>query len=144
MSNSCQQKPTNSWHSYNPARNILLIPGESSNNGNASGPVTNLLRHGVTMQASSLLLLSLSKFSTLILCALILSALSFAAAPDRIAGAIVSSQTVALPAGVHYKAQPQFDQAPLHPSLNLNPMTLLTFPSTSHPPAINHLPAPHQ
>src|SRR5260370_22609053 len=61
--------------SYNPTRNILLIPGESSNNGNASGPVTILLRHGVTMQPSSSPLLSLSRLSTLILCTLILSTL---------------------------------------------------------------------
>src|SRR5216683_6303552 len=75
MSNSCQQNPTNSCQSYNPTRNILLIPGESSNNGNASGPVTILLRHGVTMQPSSSPLLSLSRLSTLILCTLIFSTL---------------------------------------------------------------------
>src|SRR5713226_5628017 len=73
MSNSCQQNPTNSCQSYNPTRNILLIPGESSNNGNASGPVTILLRHGVTMQPSSSPLLSLSKLSMLSLCTLIFS-----------------------------------------------------------------------
>src|SRR5260370_33905668 len=96
--------------SYNPTRNILLIPGESSNNGNASGPVTILLRHGVTMQPSSSPLLSLSRLSTLILCTLILSTLSFAAAPDRITGPVVSSQLIRLPAGVPLKARPQFDQ----------------------------------
>src|SRR5216683_5735431 len=73
MSNSCQQNPTNRCQSYNPTRNILLIPGESSNNGNASGPVTILLRHGVTMQPSSSPLRSLSRLSTLILCTLIFS-----------------------------------------------------------------------
>src|SRR5713226_10456914 len=75
MSNSCQQNPTNSCQSYNPTRNILLISGESSNNGSASGPVTIPLRHGVTMQPSSSPLLSPSRLSTLILCTLIFSTL---------------------------------------------------------------------
>src|SRR5713226_4690668 len=110
MSNSCQQNPTNSCQSYNPTRNILLIPGESSNNGNASGPVTIPLRHGVTMRPSSSPLLSSPKLSTLIVCTLIFSTLSFAAPPDRVTAPIVATQTVRLAAGVPMQARPEFDQ----------------------------------
>src|ERR1019366_4008225 len=105
---------------------------------------TILPRHGVIMRRSPSALLSLSKLSTLILCILIFSTLSFAAAPDRITGPIVSRQTVALPAGVHFKAQPQFDQGPVDPSFQLSYMTLLTVPSASQQRAINRLLAQQQ
>jgi subtilase family serine protease len=81
---------------------------------------------------------------TLILCLLILSTLSFAAAPDRITGPIVSGQLVKLSAGVPMKAQPQFDQGAVDPSLKLSYMTLLTVPSASQRKAINQLLAQQQ
>src|SRR5216684_5361892 len=149
MSNSCQQNPTNSCQSYNPTRNILLIPGESSNNGNASGPVTILLRHGVTMQPSSSPLLSspnlsTSKHATLILCILILSTFSFAAAPDRITGPIDSNQTIALAKSLHPKAKPQYDLGPVEPSRQLSYITLLMAPSASQQKALDRLLAQQQ
>lgn len=61
------------------------------------------------MRTTRSALLSLPNFSTLILCTLIFSTLSFAAAPDRIAGPVVSSQLIKLSAGVPLKAQPQYD-----------------------------------
>src|SRR5216684_5190834 len=143
MSNSCQQNPTNSCQSYNPTRNILLISGESSNNGNASGPVTIPLRHGVTMQPSSSPLLSLSKLSMLILCTLIFSTLSFAAPPNRVTTPIVGAQTVRLAAGVPMQARPEFDQGALDPSLKMS-MTLLTVPSASQQQALTKLLADQQ
>jgi subtilase family serine protease len=90
------------------------------------------------MQRSSSALLSLCSLSTLILCVLILSTLSFAAPPDRITGPIVSSQLVKLSAGVPMRA-PGTDQGRVDPSLKLGYMTLLTVPSASQQEAINQL-----
>jgi subtilase family serine protease len=91
------------------------------------------------MRRSSSTLLSLPKLSVLILSILVFSTLSFAAAPDRITGAVVSSQVVKLSAGVPRKAQPQFDQGPVDASLKLSYMTLHTVPSASQQKAINRL-----
>jgi subtilase family serine protease len=82
--------------------------------------------------------------SVLILSMLIGSTLSFAAAPDRIAGPVASSQLVRLSAGVPMKAQPQFDQGAVDPSLKLSYMTLLTVPSASQQKAISQLLAQQQ
>ncbi|MGD0413737.1 MAG: protease pro-enzyme activation domain-containing protein [Terriglobales bacterium] len=91
---------------------------------------------------------STSKFSTPILCTLlcilIFSTLSFAAAPDRISGPIVSGQNVKLSAGIPLKAQPQYDQGRVDPSLRLGYMTLLTVPSASQQKAIDQLLAQQQ
>ncbi len=111
---------------------------------NASESPTIPLPNGVTMQRSRSALLSLSNLSTLILCILIFSTLGFAAAPDRIAGPIVSSQLVRLSAGVPMRAQPQYDQGPVDPSLRLGYMTLLTVPSPGQQKAINQLLAQQQ
>jgi len=80
-----------------------------------------------------------SNFAALILCFLILSALSFAAAPDRITGQVVSGQLVRLSAGVPMQARSQNDQGAVDPSLRLGYMTLLTVPSASQQKAINQL-----
>ncbi len=96
------------------------------------------------MQRSSSVWLSLSKLSTLILCVLIFSTLSFAAAPDRIIGPIVSDRLIKLTAGVPMKAQPQFDRGPVDPSLKLGYMTLLTAPSATQQKAIDRLLAQQQ
>jgi subtilase family serine protease len=96
------------------------------------------------MPRSSAALLPLSNLSTLSLCIVIFSALSFAAAPDRITGAVVSGQFVRLPAGVPRNAQAQFDQGPVDPSLRLSSMTLLTVPSASQQNAISRLLAQQQ
>ena len=91
---------------------------------------------------------STSKFSTFILgallCILIFSTLSFAVAPDRITGPIVSGQLVKLSAGIPLKAQPQYDQGRVVPSLRLGYMTLLTVPSASQQKAIDQLLAQQQ
>ena len=96
------------------------------------------------MRRSPSALLSLSNFSTLTLCILILSTLSFAAAPDRITGPIVSGQLVKLSAGVPMRAKPQYDQGPVDPSLKLNYITLQTVPSASQQKAIDRLLAQQQ
>jgi subtilase family serine protease len=96
------------------------------------------------MRTTRSALLSLPNFSTLILCTLIFSTLSFAAAPDRIAGPVVSSQLIKLSAGVPLKAQPQYDQGPVDPSFKLNHITLLTVPSASQQKAITQLLAQQQ
>src|SRR4029077_2460376 len=87
--------------------------------------------------------LSTNNLSTLILCVLILSTLSFAAAPDRIAGAVLSSQTVALAKSLHPKAQPQYDLGPADPSRQLSYITLLMAPSASQQKALDRPLAPH-
>jgi subtilase family serine protease len=88
--------------------------------------------------------LSTTNFLTLVLCLLILSTLGLAAAPDRIAGPIVSSQLVRLSAGVPMRARPQYDQGPVDRSLRLGYMTLLTVPSASQQKAITQLLAQQQ
>ena len=101
------------------------------------------------MRRSRSALLSLSNlltsnFSTLILCILIFSTVSFAAAPDRITGPIVSGQLIKLSAGVPMKARSQYDQGPADPSIELSYMTLLTVPSASQQRAITRLLAQQQ
>jgi hypothetical protein len=82
--------------------------------------------------------LSLCNSSTLILCILIFSTLSFAAAPDRITGPI-AGQLIKLSAGVSLKAQPGNDRGRVDSSLKLGYMTLLTVPSASQQKALNQL-----
>jgi subtilase family serine protease len=88
--------------------------------------------------------LPFSASSTLLLFLLICSTLSFAAQPDRITSPIVPGQLIQLSAGVPMKAQPQFDQGAVDPSLKLNYMTLLTVPSPSQQKAIDQLLAQQQ
>jgi subtilase family serine protease len=100
------------------------------------------------MRRSRLNLLSLSNFSmikllTIILCILI-STLSFAAAPDRITGAIDSSQTIALAKNLHPRAQPQYDQGAVDPQFKFDYVTLLTSPSASQQKALDKLMADQQ
>ena len=96
------------------------------------------------MPRSSSALLPSLKLSTLILCILIFSALSFAAAPDRITGPFSAQQLVKLSGGVPLKAQPQYDKGPADPSLKLSYMTLLTVPSASQQKALTRLLAQQQ
>jgi Pro-kumamolisin, activation domain/Bacterial Ig-like domain (group 3) len=96
------------------------------------------------MPRSSSALLPSLKLSTLIICILILSALSFAAAPDRITGPFSAQQLVKLSGGVPLKAQPQYDKGPADPSLKLSYMTLLTVPSASQQKSISRLLAQQQ
>ena len=63
---------------------------------------------------------------------LLASSLCFAAQPDRIPGTINSSQVVALARSLHPKAQPQYDQGLVDPSLKLSYVTMLLSPSASH------------
>ena len=85
-----------------------------------------------------------SNSSTLILCILIFSSFSLAAAPDRIAGMIDSSQTIALAKSHHPKAQPQYDRGPVDPSFKLGYITLLMAPSASQQKALDQLLAQQQ
>jgi subtilase family serine protease len=85
-----------------------------------------------------------ANFSTLALCILILSTLGFAAAPDRITGAIVSSRTVALAKSHHRKAGPQYDLGPVDPSRQLSYITLLMKPSVGQQKALDRLLAQQQ
>ncbi|MFZ0957570.1 MAG: S53 family peptidase [Candidatus Sulfotelmatobacter sp.] len=69
--------------------------------------------------------------------------LSFAEAPDRIAGAIDSSHRVVLKSQIQRRALPQFDQGRVEPSLQLH-VTLLTVPSPSQVKALKQLLAEQQ
>src|ERR1700722_3625095 len=89
-------------------------------------------------------ILSTPNSSSLLLCILILSTYSFAAAADRITSAIDLSQTIALAKSHHPKAQPQYDRGPVDPSFKLSYMTLLMAPSASQQQAINQLLAKQQ
>ncbi len=74
----------------------------------------------------------------------LLSALMFAAAPDRVTQAIDASRTVELARSLHPKAQPQYDQGVVDPQLQLGYVTLLTSPSPSQQRALDRLLAEQQ
>jgi subtilase family serine protease len=93
---------------------------------------------------STLLSLSLPRLSTLSLCILIFSTLSFAAAPDRISSAINASGTIALAKSHHPMAQPQYDQGPTDPTRQLTYISLVMSPSPSQQKALNLLLAQQQ
>ena len=61
---------------------------------------------------------------------LLISSYSFAATPDRITGAIDSSQVVQLARSLHPKAQKQYDQGAVDPQFKFSYVTLLTWRKT--------------
>jgi subtilase family serine protease len=69
--------------------------------------------------------------------------LSFAEAPDRIAGAIGSGKMVVLKGHVQRRAMPQFDRGRVEPAFQLH-VTLLTVPSPSQAKALTQLVAEQQ
>ncbi len=75
---------------------------------------------------------------------LLASSLCFAAQPDRITGPIDSSQMVPLAKSLHPKAQPQYDQGPVNPSLKLSYVTMLMAPSSAQQAALDQLLAQQQ
>jgi subtilase family serine protease len=75
---------------------------------------------------------------------LILCSGALAAQPDRIVGAIDASQTVALKGNVNPKAQRQYDQGPVDPSMKLPYVTLLIQPSEAQQAALKQLLAEQQ
>jgi subtilase family serine protease len=85
-----------------------------------------------------------SATSSTVVLSLLLCSLSFAAQSDRITSPIAAGQLIQLSAGVPMKAQPQYDQGAVDPSLKLNYMTLLTVPSPSQQMAIDQLLAQQQ
>jgi len=72
------------------------------------------------------------------------STLSYAAAPDRISGALTSGQTVQLKGSVHHRALPKFDQGPVDPAMQLGTITLMTVPTAAQQKAITALLAQQQ
>jgi subtilase family serine protease len=79
-----------------------------------------------------------------ILSTLILTSLSFAAPPDRIAGPLGASRTFKLSGGIPLQAAKKFDQGPVDPSLQLGYITLLTTPSAAQKKALTKLLADQQ
>ncbi len=75
---------------------------------------------------------------------LLVSTFAFAVPPDRISGAINSSQTFALAKSHHPKAQPQFDRGPVDPSFKLGYITLMMAPSASQQKELDQLLAEQQ
>ena len=65
--------------------------------------------------------------------------LSFAEAPDRIAGAIDSGKMVPLSYQVQHRAKPQYDQGPVDGSFQLNNVKLFLVPSPSQVKALKQL-----
>src|SRR5450755_2708956 len=96
------------------------------------------------MRRTSSRFVYLPTLSTLILCSLLVSTFSFAAAPDRISGAVNSSKMVQLAAGVSMKALPKYDEGKVDPSLKLSDITLLTVPSPSQQQTLGRLLAKQQ
>jgi subtilase family serine protease len=87
---------------------------------------------------------SLAVFFLLSLLVATLSVAAWAAQPDRIVAAIDNSQTVVLKGNVHPKAQQQFDQGPVDPSMKLPFVTLLIQPSVDQQAALKQLLAEQQ
>ncbi|HWZ84036.1 MAG TPA: protease pro-enzyme activation domain-containing protein [Terriglobales bacterium] len=81
---------------------------------------------------------------TSVLSILILSTLSFAAAPDRITSPILAGQMVRLAAGAPMQARSEFDQGAVDLSFKMSYMTLLTAPSARQKQAIDKLLADQQ
>jgi subtilase family serine protease len=79
-----------------------------------------------------------------ILSILFLATSSFAAAPDRITGPIVSGQTIRLALGVPAQTRLASDQGPVESSMNMNSLTLLTVPSPAQKRALTKLLADQQ
>lgn len=78
----------------------------------------------------------LTAISVITICA---ATLSFAEAPDRIAGAIDSGKMVALSYQVQHRAKAQYDQGPVDGSFQLNNVKLFLVPSPSQVKALKQL-----
>src|SRR5580658_9985560 len=89
----------------------------------------------------------MSKSSRAYVCLLltiaIFSSLSYAASPDRIAGAINSNQIVELTGHVSVQARPQYDQGPVDPSRSMT-VTMLLLPSAEQQESLKALLAQQQ
>ena len=79
-----------------------------------------------------------------LLVASLFSTASYAAAPDRITGALTGGPTVTLKGNVHHKALPKYDQGPADPALRLGYVTLLTVPTAAQQKALTQLLAEQQ
>ena len=66
-------------------------------------------------------------------------ALAFAVQPDRITGALDSSQRVTLAGHIHPNAQPRYDQGAVEPSFRLDYVSLMTVPSPSQQRTLDRL-----
>jgi hypothetical protein len=75
---------------------------------------------------------------------LLTSTLCFAQQPDRVTGAIASSQMVALKGQVNHRVKPQYDQGPVEASFKLSQVTLLTLPTPTQQKALSLLLAAQQ
>jgi subtilase family serine protease len=88
------------------------------------------------------------RITKLLLLALFVASFSFsrsyAATPDRIAGALNGGSMVTLRGNVHRKALPQFERGPADPGLRFGTMTLLTVPTASQRKALMQLVAEQQ
>jgi subtilase family serine protease len=81
---------------------------------------------------------------TLILLVAILSVTASAAQPNRIVAPIDNNQPVVLKGSVHPRAQPQYDQGPVDPSMKLGRITFQVSPSPEQQVALDKLLAEQQ
>src|SRR6266567_3099101 len=82
--------------------------------------------------------------SSAVLITICFCSFTYAAAPDRVRGALASGQSVQLRGNVHHKAQPRYDQGPVDPAMRLGTITLLTAPTASQQKALRELVAQQQ
>jgi subtilase family serine protease len=105
------------------------------------------LRSSLCCSVASTLLTSICLtticLATIFVTTICTATLSFAEAPDRIAGTIDSGHMVVLKNHIQRRAQPQFDQGRVEPSFQLH-VTLLTVPSPSQGKALTQLLAEQQ
>jgi len=86
----------------------------------------------------------LSVLFRLVLLVATLPVTAWATQPDRIVTPIDNQQTVVLKGSVHPRAQPQFDQGPVNPSMKLGRITLQVSPSPDQQAALDKLLAEQQ
>ena len=79
-----------------------------------------------------------------LLLASLLSSLSYAVTPDRVAGTLTAGTGVALRGNVQHKALPRYDQGRVDPGLHMGTITLLTMPTASQQKALKALVAQQQ
>src|SRR5271154_187761 len=96
------------------------------------------------MRCKAVASLSLSLLPAVALLILSTSLVSFAAAPDRIAGSIQSGRTVRLAKSLHRRAQAQYDQGPIDSAAQFSYVTVVISPSASQQEDLEQLLAQQQ
>src|SRR5580698_417854 len=113
------------------------LPG-ANQSGSRHGACMRNLRSSLCHSVASALLTSIC-LTAICVATICTATLSFAEAPDRIAGAINSSKMVPLPSQIQHRAKPQYDLGRVEPSFQLNNVKLGIVASPSQVKALKQL-----